>query len=133
MRLGHANALGEGGLCQFAFGEQGVDVGAERGHSANLCGLPRQCTFGLNHRVILNSHGVVPTEQPSIRAVRFAISAGPLHAVRMRQRQDEAARQGAFLLDVLSTTELVHLQMIRNAMAVEATWEDAVAAIEAGT
>ena len=133
VRLRHANALGEGGLREIALGEQGGDVGAEWGHLTNLCRLRRQCTFGLIHREILNSWGVVPTERPLMRSVRFAISAGPLTSVRLHLRRAEATRQGVSLLEVLTAAELFHLQVIRNAMAGEATWEDAVTAIEATT
>ena len=68
-----------------------------------------------------------------MRSVRFAISAGPLTSVRLHLRRAEATRQGVSLLEVLTAAELFHLQVIRNAMAGEATWEDAVTAIEATT
>lgn len=63
------------------------------------------------------------------RTIRFAISAGVLTPPRIRERQDEAKRLDVDFLDVLTEAELLHLQLIKKALRLEATWEDAVAVI----
>lgn len=75
---------------------------------------------------------MVPAQQPSTRAIRFAVSAGTLTAPRIQKRRTEAEERGVGLLAVLTESELMHLQLVRKAMMADATWEDAVAAIEAG-
>jgi len=70
-------------------------------------------------------------QPPTSQAIRFAISAGPLTAVRLATRETEAQRQGVHLFCVCSEAELLHLQFVQRAMPVGSTWEDAVAAIRA--
>lgn len=72
-----------------------------------------------------------PQPQPLSRAVRFAISAGPLTAVLLAQREAEATRAGKHLLEVCSEAELLHLQFIQRTMPLGSGWEDAIAAIRA--
>lgn len=70
-----------------------------------------------------------PTTNSDSRAIRFAISAGPLTAPRLAARQAEAKRRGVRLFEVCSEAELLHLQFIQRAMLLGSTWEDAVEAI----
>lgn len=65
------------------------------------------------------------------RAIRFAISAGPLTAVRLAARNAEARSRGVHLFLVCTEAELLHLQFVQRAMPPGSTWEDAVEAIRA--
>ena len=68
---------------------------------------------------------------PLSRAVRFAISAGPLTGVLLAQREAEATRAGTHLLAVCSEAELLHLRFIQRVLPPGSTWEDAVAVLRA--
>lgn len=70
-----------------------------------------------------------PARQPITRAIRFAVTAGTLSAVRLRQREAEAEQRGVELLEVLSEPELLHLRLVCKALPSGAIWQDAVAAI----
>ncbi len=72
-----------------------------------------------------------PQPNSHTRAIRFAISAGPLTAVLLARREAEAKRVGKHLLEVCSEAELLHLQFIQRTMPVGSTWEDAIVAIRA--
>lgn len=68
--------------------------------------------------------------QSMTRTIRFAISAGVLTPARIRERQDHAQRLGAGFLEMLSEAELLHLKLLKKTLRPEATWEDAVRAIQ---
>ena len=93
--------------------------------------MHRHCTFGLLHRGILNSRGMVsvPAKQPTTRAIRFAVSAGTLTPPRIQRRRVEAEQRGVHLVDVLTEAELMHLQLIQKVLPPGATWADAVEVI----
>lgn len=76
-----------------------------------------------------------PSDNPQLpsptRAIRFAISAGPLSPVQLAKRETEAQRAGKHLFLVCTEAELLHLQFIQRAMPVGSTWEDALVTIRA--
>lgn len=68
-------------------------------------------------------------EQPTTRAIRFAVAAGVLTAARLREREAYAARHSAHLSDVLSEADRLHLLLVLKALGSTATLMDACAAI----
>lgn len=71
------------------------------------------------------------SQPPLSRAIRLAISAGPLTAVRLATRQAEAKSHDKHLFLVCTEAELLHLQFVQRTMPLGSTWEDAVEAIRA--
>lgn len=69
------------------------------------------------------------SQPPLSRAIRLAISAGPLTAFRLAARQAEAKSQDQHLFLVCTEAELLHLQFVQRTMPLGSTWEDAVEAI----
>lgn len=70
-----------------------------------------------------------PTEPPTTRAIRYAVSAGVLTSDRLRERVAYAARHQVDLLPVLAEAERLHLLLVMKALGPAATRAEAIAAV----
>lgn len=68
------------------------------------------------------------TPSPTTRAIRCAVTSGGLTAKRLGEREAYAQRHGAYLLDVLSEADRIHL-LVFKALGPTATIADACATI----